>query len=269
MQYSYCHRGGTVNLLGATIPERLAAVVARHPDNDAIVSRHQDRRLSYAELAEAIDRLAKGLLGLGFGRGDRIGIWSTNNIEWLLLQMATARIGAILVNINPAYRKKELAYALERSEVQGLFLIPSFRSSDYVAMLSDLLPQLHTGQALFSCEQLPFLRRIVVFDPAAPEQTGRPAPGFTTWAEALNSGDRISVQQLNDVTASLDRDDAINIEYTSGTTGFPKAVILCPTSISTRSPPSRRSKQNAVRRSTACRQCSSRNSNIRSLATST
>jgi len=226
LQWSYFHRGGTDNLVGATIPDMLAEVVASQPDNEAIVSRHQNRRLSYAELAAAIDRLAMGLLGLGFGRGDRVGIWSTNNIEWVLLQMATARIGVILVNINPAYRKKELAYALERSEVQGLFLIPAFRSSDYVAMLSDLLPQLDTGPVLLSCEQFPFLRRIVVFDPLAPEQTSRPAPGFTTWGETLSSGEDVSVQQLNDVTASLDRDDAINIEYTSGTTGFPKAVIL-------------------------------------------
>ena len=181
LQWSYCHRGGSDPLLGATIPELFAAVVRAHPDREAIVSRHQQRRLSYAGLADEIDRLARGLLGIGFGRGDRIGVWATNNIEWLLLQMATARIGAILVNINPAYRRKELAYALERSEVQGLFLMPSFRSSDYVAMLIDLLPQLKTAQAALPCTPFPLLRRIVVFDPDAPERTTRPAPGFTTW----------------------------------------------------------------------------------------
>ena len=227
LKWSYYHRGGTEHLLGMTIPEMLFEVVRRYPDNDAIVSRHQNCRLSYAELAEAIDQLAKGLLGLGFGRGDRVGVWSTNNIEWLLLQMATARIGAVLVNINPAYRKKELSFALKRSEVQGLFFVRSFRTSDYVAMLMELIPQLQTHQSSsLETEHFPFLKRVVLFDPAALEQTTKPAPGFTTWAEALNSGGGISMKALNEVTASLDRDDPINIEYTSGTTGFPKAVLL-------------------------------------------
>ena len=113
---SYCHRGGEQPLLGMTIPEHIAAIAAQFPDREALVSRPQQRRLSYRELAEQVDGLARGLLGIGLCKGDRVGIWSTNNIEWLLLQLATARIGAILVNINPAYRPKELAYALERSE---------------------------------------------------------------------------------------------------------------------------------------------------------
>ena len=134
-------------MLGATIPEHFAAIAARFPDSEAIVSIPQQRRLTYAELAAAAEQLARGLLGIGFGKGDRIGIWSTNNIEWLLLQLATASIGALLVNINPAYRPRELAYALQRSEVQGLFVIPAFRSSDYVAMLVELLPELHEADA--------------------------------------------------------------------------------------------------------------------------
>ena len=227
LKRSYFHRGGTERLLGRTIPDMLAEVVCRHPDNDAIVSRHQNRRMSYTELAEAIDQLAKGLLGLGFGRGDRVGVWSTNNIEWVLLQMATARIGVVLININPAYQKKELSFALERSEVQGLFIIPSFRTSNYVTMLTELIPQLKNTQwSSMETEKFPFLRMIVLFDPAAPKQTTKPFPGFTTWEEALSCGDGIPTKDLNEVTAALDRDDPINIEYTSGTTGFPKAVIL-------------------------------------------
>ncbi len=224
---SYCHRGGEQALLGSTIPAHLADVTECFPDNEAVVSIAQGRRLTYSQLEAAVQPLARGLLGCGFTRGDRIGIWSTNNIEWLLLQLATARIGAILVNINPAYRPAELAYALQRSEVNGLFVIPGFRSSDYVAMLIELLPELEDSAAdEIGNSDLPALRRVVIYDPAAPEQTRRPHPGFTTWAEVLAAGEAITTGELATITAALDMDDAINIQYTSGTTGFPKAVLL-------------------------------------------
>lgn len=226
LKWSYFHRGGKDPLIGMTIPEIFAEVAHTQPHREAVVSLHQNRKLSYAELSEAIDRLARGLIGLGFSCGDRIGIWSTNNIEWILLQMATARIGVVLVNINPAYRKNELSYALERSEVQGLFLIPSFRSSDYVAMLMNLIPQLQSDQSSLTLEKFPFLKRVVLYDPSFPEKTVKPCLGFTTWAEVLDTGERISTKELDEVSASLDCDDSINIEYTSGTTGFPKAVEL-------------------------------------------
>ena len=121
---SYFHRGGDTPLLGETIPEHFARIVKQFPDNEAIVSIPQNRRLTYRQLFEENDRIAKGLLALGFGKGDRLGVWSTNNIEWLLLQLATARIGVVLVNINPAYRPRELAYALQRSEVECVVTIP-------------------------------------------------------------------------------------------------------------------------------------------------
>ena len=224
---SYCHRGGSEPLLGRTIPEHFADVVQRFPDREAVVSCPQGKRLSYAQLSGEVDRVARGLSGLGFGKGDRIGIWATNNLEWLLLQLATASIGAVLVTINPAYRPRELAYALTKSDVQGLFVIPAFRSSDYVAMLVDLAPELRTHpRENPASRDFPHLRRVVLYDPAASEQTTRPYPGFYIWREVIEAGKGLSGSELARLTAQLDLDDPINIQYTSGTTGFPKAVLL-------------------------------------------
>jgi len=130
--------------------------------------------------------------------------------------MATARIGAVLVNINPANRLRELEHALQRSEVQGVFAMPAFRGSDYAGMLAELI----------AAKSVASLRQIVLFDPANPEASPRPHPGMRTWQEVLAAADAVAPQELERITASLDRDDPINIQYTSGTTGFPKAVML-------------------------------------------
>lgn len=225
---SYCHRGGPIPLLGETVPEHFATVAERFSAREAVVSLSQNRRLTYRELLAAVREIARGLLALGFGKGDRIGIWSTDNIEWLLLQMATAEIGVVLVNINPANRESELAYALTRAEVQGVFAIPSFRNSDYIAMLAGLIPELRAGDPAsdLHSSRFPLLRRVVVYDPMRPMQTKRPHPGFVLWHEVVARAAEVSESKLAQCRESLDPDDPINIQFTSGTTGRPKAVVL-------------------------------------------
>jgi fatty-acyl-CoA synthase len=204
---SYLHGASPVPLLGETIGENLDRTVARFPDHDAVISVHQGIRQTYAEFHAAVTEIAQGLLALGIEPGERVGIWSPNNLEWVTLQYATAKVGAILVNINPAYRTSELAYALGQSGVSTLVLAPRFRQADYVDMLDQV------------AGELPQLRRRVVLGPDTPA-------GAMSWDDLREAAARASVDQLGAREAQLQFDDPINIQYTSGTTGFPKGATL-------------------------------------------
>ncbi|MCP3959493.1 MAG: AMP-binding protein [bacterium] len=231
---SYVARGGETPLIEQPIHAFLAEVAARFPSEEAVVSMaqvsagqvsaRQSTRLTYARLFRRIDELAKGLLALGVSKGDRVGIWAVNNVEWLQLQIATARIGAVLVNVNPAYRPAEVEHALRAARVQTLFVMPSFRRSHYVDMMRGLCPEVEEGQGGYA--RFPELRHLVVFDPESAEATERPAPGFLTWGEVLERGTTVSDADLEARAATLEASDAINIQFTSGTTGFAKPVVL-------------------------------------------
>ncbi|WP_019633566.1 AMP-binding protein [Actinomadura atramentaria] len=197
MTLSYASGPSALPLLGDTIGANLARTAARHPDNDAVVD--GGRRWTYARFDAEVDAVATGLLNLGVGTGDRVGIWAPNCAEWMILQYATARIGAVLVNVNPAYRVHELEYVLNQAGVRLLVAAPGFKTSDYAAMIDEVRP---------SC---PALREVVLI--------GRPA-----W-DALARTDA-DLARLAAIGATLSADDPINIQYTSGTTGFPKGATL-------------------------------------------
>jgi fatty-acyl-CoA synthase len=204
---SYVHGASPIPLLGETIGQNLDRTTARFPDRDALVSVQQGVRQTWAEFHAAVEEVARGLLALGIEPGDRVGIWSPNNAEWVTLQYATAKAGAILVNINPAYRTSELAYALAQSGVSTLVLAPGFRQADYVAMVESV------------ASETPALARRVVLG------GDRPAHAMS-WDDLRAAGAGVEPGQLRDREALLQFDDPINIQYTSGTTGFPKGATL-------------------------------------------
>jgi fatty-acyl-CoA synthase len=196
---SYSHGVSDVRLLGETIGANLERTVAAFGDRDAVASCHQGVKLTYAEFGEAVNRVASGLIAAGIAKGDRVGIWSPNCLEWLLVQFATAKAGAILVNINPAYRTHEVEYALRQSGVKMLISARAFKTSDYKAMIDEVR------------DGLPALQAVVYTD--SPE-----------WEElAATPVDGDAVRERMDTLAF---DDPINIQYTSGTTGFPKGATL-------------------------------------------
>ena len=201
MSRSYAAGPTEPPLLDETIGFNLRRMAERHADRDALVSCHQDVRLTYGELDAAVDSVARALMALGLERGDRLGIWAPNRAEWVLTQFATARIGVVLVNINPAYRTSELRYALAQSGCRVLIAARRFKSSDYVAMVDEVRPDLRG------------LERVVWLD-------------GDEWQELLSAADGVSADALEQRSKSLTPDDPINIQYTSGTTGSPKGATL-------------------------------------------
>ena len=190
----------TVPLLEETIPQNLARTVAEHADRDALVSVEQGLRFTYAQFADEVDQVARGLMGIGVAKGDRVGIWSPNYAEWVLVQYATARIGAILVTINPAYRSSELEYVLNQSGISVLVAVESFSTSDYRSMIEEVGGRVPTNRVIYI--------------------------HTSDWDDLLEVSAEVSMKQLDQRTAELVAGDGINIQYTSGTTGFPKGATL-------------------------------------------
>jgi fatty-acyl-CoA synthase len=197
---SYASGPSALPLLGETIGENLRRTVDRHGDSEALVVPHQEYRATYRQVWDQVSLVARGLIARGIRRGDRVGIWSPNRFEWVIIQYATARIGAILVNINPAYRTSELEYALRQSGISFLVLARAFRQTDYVGML---------GEVEGAC---PELREALVLEDG--------------WDSLIRDGGGLSENALTAVESTLQFDDPINIQYTSGTTGFPKGATL-------------------------------------------
>ena len=201
IEHSHTAGSTEVPLLEETIGANLERAVASFPDREALISRHQGVRYTYSELNAAVDEVARGLLALGLGHGDRLGIWSPNCAEWVLIQFATAKIGVILVNVNPAYRTSELEYALRQSGCRVLIAAPAFKSSDYVAMVEEVAPS------------TPSLERTIFL-------------GSDDWDGLLAGAADADESKLGEISASLECSEPINIQYTSGTTGMPKGATL-------------------------------------------
>ncbi|GAB1356038.1 AMP-binding protein [Cloacibacterium normanense] len=199
-QLSYVHGDSSIPLLGETIGENLKKTVERFPKNDALICSHQNYRATYEEFYEQTSQVAKAILHLGAKPGDRVGIWSPNRYEWVLLQYATARIGVILVNINPAYRTSELIFVLNQSQIKYIFASLSFKTSNYKKMVDDAREFTST------------LVDEVFFD--------------ENWDDFLKGATHISDEELQNYESQIQFDDPVNIQYTSGTTGFPKGVTL-------------------------------------------
>ncbi len=220
VQQSYVCGLSDQPLIGETIGQFFDRAVARWPDTEALVVRHQGVRLTYAQMKEAVDNLAAGFLALGLEPGDRIGIWSPNTAEWALTQFATAKAGLVLVNINPAYRTSELEYALNKVECKALVLADRFKSSDYVGMVRELAPEIdHCAPGALAAARLPHLKAVIHLE-------DEHLHGFYAFREISEMRTPKTEARVKSLADKLQFDDPINIQFTSGTTGHPKGATL-------------------------------------------